>query len=265
MEITYQNEWEHTDIHVDFEFPYEEDYQMKMLDNNDVQLFLPVCGRGRNGESRYTFRLENGISMENIYSEQEITGKEIESFMEQLSDAIEKIHMYLLDHDHIILDPKLIFIKEGKYKFCYLPVKKRYFHDTLCKSFHQLTEYFVKKLDYKDTRGVLLVSKLHRETMKEGCELKQIMEECKKDLEEYKINVNYETATLETNRDQGALSENVIFSLDNGGGNQVSYVKEEEEYMKSSKNPFEKVFHKIKGKRWGQWDDLITEIEHPVK
>ena len=34
MQITYQNEWEYTNIHVDLPIPYEEDYQMPMLRAN---------------------------------------------------------------------------------------------------------------------------------------------------------------------------------------------------------------------------------------
>ena len=34
MQITYQNEWEYTNIHVDLPIPYEEDYQIKMIHYN---------------------------------------------------------------------------------------------------------------------------------------------------------------------------------------------------------------------------------------
>lgn len=44
---------------------------------------------------------------------------------------------------------------------------------TMCEAFHELTEYFVKHLDYKDTEGVFLVSKIHRETLKENYDLKR--------------------------------------------------------------------------------------------
>lgn len=52
----------------------------------------------------------------------------------------------------------------------------------MCEAFHELTEYFVKHLDYKDTEGVFLVSKIHRETLKENYDLKKVIETCKKDV-----------------------------------------------------------------------------------
>lgn len=166
MQITYQNEWEYTNIHVDLPIPYEEDYQIKMIHYNKIKGMLPVQGIGRDGQSRYTFRLENGMSMDKIYEEAEISGKEIEDFMEQLSVITEQIKIFFLNNNHIILDPKLIFKKAEQYYFCYLPIIKKENEPTMCEAFHELTEYFVKHLDYKDTEGVFLVSKIHRETFR---------------------------------------------------------------------------------------------------
>ena len=186
MQITYQNEWEYTNIHVDLPIPYEEDYQIKMIHYNKIKGMLPVQGIGRDGQSRYTFRLENGMSMDKIYEEAEISGKEIEDFMEQLSVITEQIKIFLLNNNHIILDPKLIFKKAEQYYFCYLPIIKKENEPTMCEAFHELTEYFVKHLDYKDTEGVFLVSKIHRETLKENYDLKKVIETCKKDVKKQK-------------------------------------------------------------------------------
>ncbi len=61
MQITYQNEWEYTNIHVDLPIPYEEDYQIKMIHYNKIKGMLPVQGmRTRRAKADYTFRLENG-------------------------------------------------------------------------------------------------------------------------------------------------------------------------------------------------------------
>ena len=103
------------------------------------------------------------MSMDKIYEEAEISGKEIEDFMEQLSVITEQIKIFFLNNNHIILDPKLIFKKAEQYYFCYLPIIKKENEPTMCEAFHELTEYFVKHLDYKDTEGVFLVSKIHRE------------------------------------------------------------------------------------------------------
>ena len=47
-----------------------------------------------------------------------------------------------------------------------------------------MTEYFVSRLDYRETEGILLVYRLHKETMQENYDLKKILDEYKKDLHE---------------------------------------------------------------------------------
>lgn len=267
MQITYQNEWEYTDIHVDLPIPYEEDYQIKMINYNEIKGILPVHGIGRDGQSRYTFRLENGMSMDKIYEESEMSGKEIENFMEQLSVMTEQIKSFLLNKNHIVLDPKLIFKKGEQYYFCYLPIIRKENESTMCEAFHELTEYFVKHLDYKDTAGVFLVSKIHRETLKENYDLKQVIETCRKDIKQKKQagkrkRVQKTEEEKHINEIQENIPEKAIFSPVEeriSTDKTAEICKEEQIYMKE--RTVKKVMNKIKGDRWGKWDDLITEID----
>mgnify|MGYP000517828582 CR=1 FL=1 len=71
MQITYQNESGIYQYTCRSSYSYEEDYQIKMIHYNKIKGMLPVQGIGRDGQSRYTFRLENGMSMDKIYEEAE--------------------------------------------------------------------------------------------------------------------------------------------------------------------------------------------------
>jgi len=260
MKIIYQNEWDYTNIHVDLPIPYEEDYQVKMINYNEISGLLPVHGIGKNGQSRYTFRLENGMSMDKIYEEEEMRGKEIEEFIDQLFDIEERIKALFLNPNHIILDPKLIFKKENKYYFCYLPIIRQDNEKTICRSFHELTEYFVKRLDYKDTQGVAFVLKMHRETLKEHCDLKKLTEECKKERMTQAEEMKRKRTKIEDTEE--SISEKLIFSPGEelrGGRKETEICHEEQSYMKGKS--VKRIVEKIKGDRWGSWDDLITEID----
>lgn len=238
-----------------------------MIHYNKIKGMLPVQGIGRDGQSRYTFRLENGMSMDKIYEEAEISGKEIEDFMEQLSVITEQIKIFLLNNNHIILDPKLIFKKAEQYYFCYLPIIKKENEPTMCEAFHELTEYFVKHLDYKDTEGVFLVSKIHRETLKENYDLKKVIETCKKDVKKQKQaekqkRIRKIEEKKKRDEAQENISEKAIFSPaeERISTDKISEIcKEEQIYMKES--TVKKVINRIKGDRWGKWDDLITEMD----
>ena len=54
-----------------------------------------------------------------------------------------------------------------------MPVQKK----KLLQSFHELSEYFVKTLDYEDVEGIFLAYELHKATLQEKYDLKTIMEE----------------------------------------------------------------------------------------
>ena len=265
MKITYENEWERAAIHVDMEMPYEEDYQMLMLSHNNIGSLLKVTGRGRDGQSRYTFYPGDAVSMEKRYSRQEMKKEDIERFTIQFMEMTDSVKDHLLDPDRILLMPELIFIKDGTYRFCYLPVRGQEKKKSLSASFHEITEYFVKKLDYQDTEGILLVYRLHKETLRENYDLKKILEEYRRD--EYH------------KEEYGGLPDSAVFCTDDEGRKSYESKGHERKSHESKSyeqktpdseiiredvphyGPLGKAIRRIKEGRWGRWDDLITEID----
>ena len=44
-------------------------------------------------------------------------------------------------------------------------------------SYHELTEYFVRKVDYQDLESIQLACMLHKETLKETYDLESILQQ----------------------------------------------------------------------------------------
>lgn len=261
MKITYENEWEHTAVHVDMEIPYEEDYQIHMLSHNNICSLLKVTGSGRDGQSRYTFYPGDAVSMEKQYSRQEMKKEDVERFAVQFMEMTDTVKKHLLDPDHILLTPEMVFIKDGTYRFCYLPVQDLEKKKSLSVSFHEITEYFVKKLDYQDTEGILLVYRLHKETLKEHYDLKKIMEEYRKEAYHKK---EYHKERLIGSDEKGILSDGAVFCTDDEEGENYGQKKSDTGIIREESSrygPLRKAVRKIKNRRWGRWDDLITEID----
>lgn len=281
INVIYEKDWECPCFHLDIPVSYEEDYQIRMLKNNKIPGILSVSGSGRDGGSRYTFRTENSISVEKRYKTQEIDRQMIFSITQQLVETAERLRNHLLDPDCILLAPEFVFEKSGEYSFCYVPVRCR----SLCESFHRMTEFFVKKLDYKDTEGIFLAYRLHKETMKEAYDLKQILEDYKKDeegrrLEEKKKNAVHkkrermDRSELSDDEEikRNHISERSFFTLEDGEDrDEGEYEKGHDAYAYSSTmpvreeyaryGPLKKVVNRIRTGRWGDWDDLITEMD----
>lgn len=162
-------------LHIYKEEHYEEDYQMPMLRQNRLEGILEVEGCEVGGEARYTYEISGLLSMKTMYENSCIKKKEIETVIARILEVTEILQCYMLNPNCLVLKPEYIFYKEGKWYFCYFPGME----EDLCKLFHELTEYFVKMLDYQDTEGIFLAYELHKATLQEHYDLELIMKEYK--------------------------------------------------------------------------------------
>ena len=171
LNIQTEDRWDASCIHVDVPSLQKEDYQLQMLQNNRIRGLLELSVTGREEGSRYTYKTLNGASLEERYRMEAMEKKEILELTEQLLSLGEKVKEYLLDPNRILLMPQCIFKIRGEYNFCYLPIE----YQSFCEAYHGLTEFFVKKIDYKDIETVFLTCMLHKETMKNIYDLKVIL------------------------------------------------------------------------------------------
>ena len=273
LNITYEKDLNGQRVHIDTDIPYQEDYQMKMLKNNDIEDMIRVSGTGIDGGSRYTFRTDGWTSLEKKFETKDMDREEIQAVTAAVLTAAENLKNFMLNPDNMLIMPEMIFEKEGKYRFCYLPVGYR----PLCEAFHDLTEFFVKRLDYRDTEGIFLAYRLHKETMQEHYELKMILDDCRKEEKERsEERKKEETRKREIRRKEEEASrsfmENIIFTADEEETVKSSeddmYLRREtrerviplrEEYARYG--PLKKVMTRIRTGIWGEWEDMITETD----
>ncbi len=257
MKIEYETSLNRSCMHIIVDHPYEEDYQIQMLRKNKIAGILSVEGCEMEGKSRYTYEISGFTSMQKMYEKQGIKKEELEGFIRALLYTIEKIQNYMLEPNNLLLLPECIFQKNGEWNFCYIPGKT----EKMDREFQQLSEYFVRTVDYKDTESILLAYELHKASFQENYNLKQV-------LEEYEKNGKKRNQELDTLRKKQGVHEN-LFDLSQ---------EEHETQEEKKKEPF---FYDLKATsaairesnhvwqyrtkksndhaRWGSWDDLIVE------
>lgn len=281
MNIVYEEDPSHPCFHIDISRTYEEDYQIRMLKNNKIPGILPVSGCGRNGGTRYTFYTEGWMPVRKKFKNIDMDREDILSLVRQLIELMDQIEGFMLSPNRILLEPDFIFEKEGVYRFCYFPAAEK----TFAMSFHELTEFFVKKLDYRDTDGIFLSYCLHKETLRENYNLKNILEDYlteekkrkENEREEQERESNEEKNTEKTEHIQyfeddknAGIGDGSVFTLDEDDGEETGKEGEtygmpaaampvREEYARYG--PLKKMMSRIRTGRWGQWDDLIMESE----
>ena len=281
MNIVYEEEPSHPCFHIDVSVPYEEDYQIRMLKNNEIPGILIVSGCGRNGGTRYTFFTEGWMPLRKKFKNVDMDREDILSLTRQLIELMDQIQGFMLNPNRLLLEPDFIFEKEGRYRFCYFPAAEKPFSV----SFHEMTEFFVKTLDYRDTDGIFLAYCLHKETLRENYNLKKILEDYlteekkrKEDEREEQKEKNDEQEITEKRKhiqyfkddENAGIAEGAVFTLDEDDDEEAGKedklyrmppeaIPMREEYARYG--PLKKVMNRIRTGRWGQWDDLIMESE----
>ena len=198
-----------------------------------------------NESSFYDYDVSGKMSIKAMHERSKIKSKDIKTFLSQLIECIKSVETYLLNRDCILLDPEYIFYESDQYYFCYYPLTK----DDLWKSFHQLTEFFVKNTDHEDKECVEISAHLHKETMKENYSLDKIIADCMK---------------IEVPKQEKESRE--LF-YDTGNPNWFFEEKTANAILKETDNlwlPMKRFLVKHKKQKWGDWDGLYMEDEEFV-
>lgn len=236
MKIEYETSLNCANMHIFTEQPYEEDYQMQMLRQNEIAGILSVEGCEIEGKSRYTYEISGCTSMQKLYEKKGIKKEELKQFIKNLLDTIERLQGYMLEPNNLLLQPECIFQKNGTWHFCYLPETTGKMQD----AFQQLSEYFIRSVDYKDTEAILLAYELHKSSFQEHCSLRQV-------LKEYEKNEN------EIEKERKKVAQPVVYQpspistaiRESNHAWQYPGKKERDKYTENS--------------RWGCWEDFLTE------
>ena len=256
--INQQSRVAESEIIIDSVQPYQENYQMRMLKNNRIPGLLRVSGCGMEGASRYYYHTGHAQSLETSYKNRDIRAKEILKLTRQFLSVMEKMKDYLLEPNCLVLSEKYIFEKNQNYFFCFFPENEK----TWQVSYHELTEYFVRKVDYQDLESIQLACMLHKETLKETYDLESILQQYEEEAKNREEKSKEEKIREESKRKKDRIEMEI---------NQNSEVQENSYYNKTRENlavmeekrygPIKKFAKRFKPGKWGEWEDLITEAD----
>lgn len=272
IQAEYETKLNKVYLHLIVDKEYEEDYQMPMLRQNQIAGILAVQGCSVSGKARYTYEIGGFTSMKQMHEKTAVKKQTILEVIFDLLSTIESLQEYMLNPNCLLLEPEYVFYHAGRWYFCYFPEME----EDLGKSFHRLTEYFVKTLDYGDVDGIFLAYELHKATLQEHYDLKRIMEEYKQ----------HELERRQAERDSKEYTQRFgnVFCLTDGDNRKKEDDRSEEEQMeeyvlyKGRKifpaadvvreengwwGTWKTAAKRIRGRRWGMWDDLILESEEP--
>jgi len=242
---------------------YREDYQMRMLQSNRIEGLLDIRGRGVDGKSCYDYDVSGKVSVKALYEKNEIGAEDIRNFLKRLLTVADETEKYLLDIHRLLLEPEYIYYEDGKYYFCYYPPGT----GSLWTNFHTLTEYFVKRANYKDQTCVQMVFLLHKETMEENYSLERLAAKCLGQ-------TGQEEQTEQKKKEAGNLAGMIQEYKDMEEYESVDYIREKDDWITGREmgsavmeeadhmwSPVRRFLNRRKKPKWGDWDGLYIEEE----
>jgi len=173
LNVYYKNNLKSSHLIIEGEERENEDYQIAMLQENNIPGLLSVHVRYIDNRSDYYYDVSGMQSMKNKYEKEKLREPDMKRLIQDLLNTMQEVKKYMLDGENILLDPEYIFCERDKFAFVYYPACDQ----KLKEAFHKLTEFFVREVDYRNKEGVHLAYTFHKATMEEHYSIEKIMEE----------------------------------------------------------------------------------------
>jgi hypothetical protein len=228
----YKNDLKSAYLILEGEEGEEEDYQVAMMQENEIPGLLKAQTRFLDNCIHYYYDISGMQSLKAKYEKEKLKHADIHKLIKELLAAMEEAKTYMLDVEKILLDPNYIYSEKDRYYFTYYPSCDL----DIKEEFHKLTEFFVREVDYQDREGVHLAYTLHKSTMEEHYSIQKIMEDLKN--EEAVPKIHY------VERMEQQVEEPPI-------------VAEKPDMWE----PVKRLLERKKKEKWGRWDDIHIEEE----
>ncbi|SFB09902.1 Forkhead associated (FHA) domain, binds pSer, pThr, pTyr [Acetitomaculum ruminis DSM 5522] len=218
----------------------KKDYQRGMILNNDIPGFLKCSLQITNGQEKFYFDISKKETLEKKLKGRDLYEGELGKILSQMVDLIKNAREYLLNEDNFIFRPEYIFFQEEKMYFCFMPGLRL----DIKKDLHDLSEFFMKKINHDLKNDTFLAYEFFSITMKEDFKLSEIEKIIK--------NVNEERGFSTFNsikcKDMWTKKQGNVNNLGENVDNLVEEERENCKNLKKSKNLLNKK-KIIKGKR----------------
>ncbi len=162
----------------------QEDYQIIMLQENQIEGILKTEVRYMDNQSQYHYDISGKTSFKTLHERVKLEYAGMKQLVESLLQTIRTLQKYMLNANCILLDPEFIYCDSNRFYFCYYPPCKTDSKE----AFHQLTEFFVREVNYKDDDGVRFAYTMHKMTMEDNYSIEEILQTLEPQEEEYQEN-----------------------------------------------------------------------------
>lgn len=149
-------------------------YEIDMLKENIIPVFLECDSRFENGEEYYAYNISSMISLEDYSKMTPLRYEELCILIKSLTDSRNAIDEFLLSPDGVVIEPDYIYYDKSKYliRFCFYPWNTFDIHN----SYTRLTEFLLLAVDYDDEKAVKLAYEIYAAVLNKDYELEKYID-----------------------------------------------------------------------------------------
>ncbi len=161
----------------------ENNYKLQMVINNRIDGIMPMKIEHINNNIIINYNISSKTRLPDLYARKQMSGKELYSFIKDISVLVEKMSEYLLDINSIVFDIEMIYFNRqtGKYEFCYVPSRQEDFQVRIRDLFDKLLEY----INHDDKEAVMIAYGIQQITIGADFTLQDILKCAYRNMREF--------------------------------------------------------------------------------
>ena len=204
-------------------------FELKMLECNKIPGLLNYEKLVKDGIYYSCYDISSMQPLYRLFENKEISCNYLISLIRGIFLSYESIYQYMLSDNHVLLNPKYIFInpETDEVRLLYTQLYDNSFDN----SFLELSEYILDHVNHNDDKAVMIAYKLYKIVKNSNFTLKEI----KSVLEE-----NSYTEIADINQSGNEISQNESLDLPFPDDNKIDIQKENAGFLKRLENKLRK-------------------------
>lgn len=137
-----------------------EDYELRMLTENQIEYLLPLELRSIDGRDDMYYQIGSLQPLSKLYRNREMKLEDVRIILIGLTGAIAVIQEYMLDERHVVLLPEYIFIRREsrEIRLLFHP----FYEEDIRDGIREFADYLIGRIDHTEQQAVLMGYQFYR-------------------------------------------------------------------------------------------------------
>lgn len=173
MKAEYRRDLQHNYLILQAEEEEEDNYQLRMAQQNEITGLLPFHCARKNGELQFYYEITARQSVSSLYEKRMMSCQDILLLLGGIRDTMENLQKYLLNPLQLVFYPEYVYMDAERRTIflCYFAGAERE------SSILDLAEFILKHLDHEDRCAVVLGYNFYQKASEENFSLYKTLKE----------------------------------------------------------------------------------------